>query len=373
MRIAQVAPLIESVPPEGYGGTERVVSYLTEELVREGHEVTLFASGDSRTGARLVPCAPRALRLDDTVVDPIAHEVLEIERVAQMADEFDIIHWHLDYFHVPLSRRLGVPRVTTLHGRLDLPDLQPLYAEFRDEPLVSISNDQRTPLPDVNWVATIHHGMPADELAPRYERGSYLAFLGRISPEKRADRAIEVARRVDMPLKIAAKVDDADRAYFEEHIEPMLEADHVDFIGEIGPADKADFLGHASALLFPIDWAEPFGLVMIEAMACGTPVIAYRSGSVPEVIADGVSGYIVESIDEAVSAVERLDQLTREGCRAEFEERFTVERMARAYVSTYERVIATAGASTSHVPLAVSVADLADSTSTEQLVESQGQ
>ena len=370
MRIAEVAPLIESVPPEGYGGTERVVSYLTEELVREGHEVTLFASGDSTTSARLVPCATRALRLDESVVDPIAHQILEIERVAQMASEFDVIHWHLDYFHIPLSRRLGVPRVTTLHGRLDLPDLQPLYAEFRDEPLVSISNDQRSPLPDVNWVATIYHGMPADELAPRFQPGEYLAFLGRMSPEKRADRAIEVARRVGMPLKIAAKVDDADRDYFEEHIEPMLEADHVDFIGEIGPADKADFLGRARALLFPIDWAEPFGLVMIEAMACGTPVIAYRSGSVPEVIADGVNGFIVETIDETVEAVGRLDELSREGCRAAFEERFTVERMAQAYVSTFERLIGASRGGEPRVPLTVGGADLADSAGTEQFVES---
>ena len=372
MRIAQVAPLIESVPPEGYGGTERVVSYLTEELVREGHEVTLFASGDSVTSARLVPCAPRALRLDDTVVDPIAHQILEIERVAQRADEFDVVHWHLDYFHFPLSRRLGVPRVTTLHGRLDLPDLRPLYAEFNDEPLISISNDQRTPLPNVNWAATIHHGMPADELTPRYEPGDYLVFLGRISPEKRVDRAIEVARRVDMPLKIAAKVDDADRAYFEEHIEPMLEADHVDFIGEIGPAEKADLLGHAMALLFPIDWAEPFGLVMIEAMACGTPVIAYRSGSVPEVITEGVSGFIVETIDEAADAVARLDQLSREGCRAAFEDRFTVDRMARDYVTAYEKVIAGTARANPRVPLAVGGADLADSTDTANVVESQG-
>jgi glycosyltransferase involved in cell wall biosynthesis len=362
MRIAQVAPLIESVPPQAYGGTERVVSYLTEELVREGHEVTLFASGDSETAARLVACAPAALRLDPAVVDPIAHQMLEIERVAAMADEFDVIHWHLDYFHFPLSRRLGVPYLTTLHGRLDLPDLQPLYAEFTDAPLVSISNDQRTALPNVNWVETIHHGMPPDELTPRVEPGQYLAFLGRISPEKRVDRAIEVAHRTGIPLKIAAKVDDMDRDYYEEHIEPMLEHDHVDFIGEIGPADKGDFLGHAHALLFPIDWAEPFGLVMIEAMACGTPVVAYRSGSVPEVITDGVNGFIVETIDEAVDAVGRLHHLSREECRATFEERFTADRMARNYVSVYERLIGERG--NPHVALAVGEAGVADSSPT---------
>ena len=362
MRIAQVAPLIERVPPIGYGGTERVVSYLTEELVLEGHDVTLFASGDSITSARLIPGAPRALRLDEGVVDPIAHQILEIERVADMADEFDVIHWHLDYFHFPLSRRLGVPRLTTLHGRLDMPDLQPLYEEFSDEPLISISNDQRAPLPNANWVETIHHGMPADEMTPRYEEGQYLAFLGRISPEKRVDRAIEVAHQTGIPLKIAAKVDDMDREYFEEHIEPLLEHDHVDFIGEIGPDDKGDFLSHAHALLFPIDWAEPFGLVMIEAMACGTPVVAYRSGSVPEVIADGVNGFIVETIDEAVDAVGRLHDISREQCRATFEERFTVERMGRNYVSAYERLIGKQPGP--RVALAVGDANVADSTPT---------
>jgi glycosyltransferase involved in cell wall biosynthesis len=339
MRIAQVAPLFESVPPRTYGGTERVVSYLTEELVRQGHEVTLFASGDSVTQAELIACAPSALRLDDEVVDQLAHQVVEIEAVAAEAHRFDVIHWHLDYFHFPLSRRMSVPSLTTLHGRLDLPDLQPLYDEFGDMPVVSISNDQRRPLPQANWIATIHHGMPADELRPRYEPGTYLAFLGRISPEKRADRAIEVARRAGLPLRIAAKVDDVDREYFERDIEPMLEADHVDFIGEVGPDAKQEFLGNARALLFPIDWSEPFGLVMIEAMACGTPVIAYRSGSVPEVVTEGVSGFIVEGIDEAVDAVRRLDELSRRDCRRAFEERFTVERMTRDYVAVYQRLI----------------------------------
>ena len=340
MRIAQVAPLIESVPPAGYGGTERVVSNLTEELVREGHEVTLFASGDSTTSARLEGSTPRALRLDETVVDPLAHMTVELEQVAAMADQFDIIHWHLDYFHFPLSRRLGVPQLTTLHGRLDIPDLQPVYHEFRDMPLVSISNDQRSPLPQGRFVGTVHHGLPPDEFTPSYEPGEFLAFLGRISPEKRADRAIEVARRVGMPLRIGAKIDPADQQYFEENIEPLIGHDHVEWVGEVAGQEKADLLRHAAALIFPIDWAEPFGLVMIEAMASGTPAIAYGSGSVPEVIDDGVSGFIVNSIDETVAAVERLGELDRRRVRQAFEERFTVERMTRDYVELYHHLVA---------------------------------
>jgi glycosyltransferase involved in cell wall biosynthesis len=340
MRIAQVAPLVESVPPPGYGGTERVVSYLTEELVKQGHDVTLFASGDSRTSAELVACASQSLRLDDAVIDPLAHQVVQLEAVAAAADRFDIIHWHVDYFHFPMSRRLGVPNVTTLHGRLDLPDLQPVYDEFTEMPVVSISNDQRLPLPQANWAATVHHGMPLDELLPRTEPGDYLAFLGRISPEKRADRAIEVARRARMPLRIAAKIDDQDREYFEREIEPLLGQDHVDFAGEIGPQEKNEFLGHARALLFPIDWNEPFGLAMIEAMACATPVIAYRSGSVPEVIDEGATGFIVEDIEGAAAAVGRLEEVDRAGVRARFERRFDVARMARDYVAVYERLVA---------------------------------
>ena len=353
MRIAQVAPLVESVPPPGYGGTERVVSYLTEELVKEGHDVTLFASGDSRTSAELVACSPRSLRLDEAVEDPFAHQVVQMEAVAAAADRFDVIHWHIDYFHFPLSRRLGVPHVTTLHGRLDLPDLQPIYDEFPDMPLVSISDDQRTPLPQAKWAATVYHGMPLDELLPHEEPAGYLAFLGRISPEKRADRAIEVARRARMPLRIAAKVDDADREYFEEEIEPLLEQDHVDFIGEIGPEEKNEFLGRAKALLFPIDWNEPFGLAMIEAMACATPVIAYRSGSVPEVIDEGVTGFVVDDIDSATAAVGRLDELDRAGVRAGFERRFDVARMARDYLRVYEGLIADATPPTS-APITIS-------------------
>ena len=340
MRIAQVAPLAESVPPTLYGGTERIVSYLTEELVRQGHEVTLYASGDSRTSARLVACVPQALRLDENVIDPIAHGIVELERVYADAHDYDVIHWHVDYLHFPVSRRLEAPGLTTLHGRLDIPDLQSIYAEFTEMPVVSISNDQRGPLPNANWIGTVHHGLPIDELTPSRDGvGDYLAFLGRMSPEKRADRAIEVAHRQKMPIKLAAKVDPADQEYFEREIEPLLDHDRDDFVGEIGGDDKMRLLNHARALLFPIDWAEPFGLVMIEAMACGTPVIAYRSGSVPEVITDGVNGFIVDDIDGAVEAVGRLDELDRAEVRATFEDRFTAERMARDYVRLYEELI----------------------------------
>jgi glycosyltransferase involved in cell wall biosynthesis len=282
MRIAQVAPLFESVPPKYYGGTERVVSYLTEELVCQGHEVTLFASGDSVTKAHLVAACRRSLRLDKHCIDQLSHQVLMLEHVFQRAAEFDIVHFHVDYLHFPLSRREQLTHVTTLHGRLDIPDLVPLYHEFRDMPVVSISNCQREPLPWANWQATIYHGVPADTYQFRAEPGSYLAFLGRISPEKRVDRAIKIARQVQIPLKIAAKVDRVDKDYFEGVVEPLLRDSLIEFVGEIGDGEKDEFLGHAYALLFPIDWPEPFGLAMIEAMACGTPVIAYRSGAVPE-------------------------------------------------------------------------------------------
>jgi glycosyltransferase involved in cell wall biosynthesis len=302
--------------------------------------VTLFASGDSETSARLVASTPRALRLDEDVIDPLAHMVVQLEQVAAQADQFDVIHWHLDYFHFPMSRRLGVPQLTTLHGRLDIADLQPVYEEFRDMPLVSISDDQRLPLPQGRWVGTVHHGLRPDEFEPSFEPGEYLAFLGRISPEKRADRAIEVARRVGMPLRIGAKIDEADQVYFEENIEPLLGPDHVEWVGEVAGKDKENLLRHAAALVFPIDWAEPFGLVMIEAMACGTPVVAYGSGSVPEVVDHGVSGFIVDSIDESVSAIERLGELDRRTVRAQFDERFTAERMTREYVDLYRRLVA---------------------------------
>jgi glycosyltransferase involved in cell wall biosynthesis len=337
MRIAQVAPLAESVPPRFYGGTERVVSYLTEELVRLGHDVTLFASGDSRTSARLVPCCPTALRMNPQVIDCMPHTVVMLDEVRRRADEFDVIHFHADYFHFPLFRDISSRTVTTLHGRLDLPDLLPLFRAFPSAPLVSISDDQRRPLPPVNWTGTVPHGLPRDLLPfePRPGEG-YLAFLGRISPEKRPDHAIEIAARVGMKLKIAAKIDAVDKAYWDDKIAPLI-ARHrnVEFIGEISEQQKGSFLGNASALLFPIDWPEPFGLVMIEAMACGTPVIAFRSGSVPEVLEDGVSGFIVKDIDGAVKAAGRLGELDRAGVRAAFERRFTSERMAKDYVALY--------------------------------------
>ena len=340
MRIAQVAPLYESVPPKYYGGTERVVSYLTEELVRQGHEVTLFASGDSETKAHLVAACRTSLRLDKQCQNQMAHHFVMLERLFQRADEFDIIHFHIDYLHFPLSRRELIMHVTTLHGRLDIPDLVPLYQEFHDMPVISISNAQREPLPWANWQATVHHGLPVDMYRFRYKPGNYLAFLGRISPEKRVDRAIEIARRVGMPLKIAAKVDRVDKDYFESVITPLLRNPLVEFVGEIGDGEKDEFLGNAYALLFPIDWPEPFGLVMIEAMACGTPVIAYRSGAVPEVMEQGHTGFIVHGLEDAVEAVQRVAQLSRKRCREAFERRFTATRMAHDYVQQFERLIA---------------------------------
>ncbi len=339
MRIAQVAPLFESVPPKYYGGTERVVSYLTEELVCQGHEVTLFASGDSVTKAHLVAACRRSLRLDKHCIDQLSHQVLMLEHVFQRAAEFDIVHFHVDYLHFPLSRREQLTHVTTLHGRLDIPDLVPLYHEFRDMPVVSISNCQREPLPWANWQATIYHGVPADTYQFRAEPGSYLAFLGRISPEKRVDRAIKIARQVQIPLKIAAKVDRVDKDYFEAVVEPLLRDSLIEFVGEIGDGEKDEFLGHAYALLFPIDWPEPFGLAMIEAMACGTPVIAYRSGAVPEVMEEGYTGFIVEGLEDAVEAVRRVPELSRKRCREIFYQRFTAARMAHDYVQLYERLI----------------------------------
>jgi glycosyltransferase involved in cell wall biosynthesis len=339
MRIAQVAPLYESVPPKYYGGTERVVSYLTEELVRQGHDVTLFASGDSETKARLVPVCRRSLRLDKDCQNQMAHHFVMLERLFERADEFDIVHFHVDYLHFPLSRRELITQVTTLHGRLDIPDLVPLYQEFRDMPVISISNGQREPLPWASWQATVYHGLPADMYRFREKPGDYLAFLGRVSPEKRLDRAIKISRRVGMPLKIAAKVDPVDKDYFESVIAPLLRGGLVEFVGEIGEREKDEFLGNAYALLFPIDWPEPFGLVMIEAMACGTPVIAYRGGAVTEVIDQGHTGFVVEGLDDAVEAVRRVPQLSRKRCREIFEERFTATRMSHDYVHIFERLI----------------------------------
>ncbi len=338
MKIAQVAPLHESVPPGLYGGTERVVSYLTEELVRQGHDVTLFASGDSVTRAKLEAVCPRSLRLDPTCVDPLARHLLLLERVFQKSRGFDILHFHVDYLHFPLSRRLGIPSLTTLHGRLDLPDLAPLYREFADIPVVSVSEAQRRPLPVAAWRGTVHHGIPPDSYRMREGTGGYLAFLGRISPEKRVDRAIEIARRSGRRLRIAAKVDRADAAYYEKEIRPLLGDPHIRFVGEIGEADKNVFLGDASALLFPIDWPEPFGLVLIEAMACGTPVIAFRGGAVEEIVEDGVTGFVVSSVAEAVAAVPAAERLDRRRCREAFESRFTASRMAREYLKIYEQV-----------------------------------
>ncbi|MDA8095214.1 MAG: glycosyltransferase family 4 protein [Betaproteobacteria bacterium] len=339
MRIAQIAPLYESIPPKLYGGTERVVSYLTEALVKLGHEVTLFASGDSQTRARLRPGTPRAIRLDPQAWDPFAPHVLMLQQVCNERDNFDVLHFHIDYLHFPLSRAMGWPGLTTLHGRLDLPELVPLYREFTDMPLVSISNAQRTPLSWANWQATIYHGLPLDLYTPQAERGHYLAFLGRISPEKGIDRAIEIAQRAGVPLKIAAKVDRVDRDYFEEKIKPLLAQPGIEYIGELGERDKDRFLGQALALLFPIDWPEPFGLAVIEANACGTPVVAFRRGSIPEIIENGVSGFVVDNAEEAVVAVEQASSLDRRACRTVFEQRFAVERMAREYVAVYERLL----------------------------------
>ena len=339
MRIAQVSPLYERVPPQYYGGTERVVAFLTDALVELGHDVTLFATADSRTAATLVPCAPGALRL---IADPLAahvHHLLQLERVLQQASQFDIVHWHVDAIHYPWSRRARVPSLTTLHGRLDLAPLTSLYREYRELPVVSISDAQRGPLPEANWAATVHHGLPRSPLAFGAGQGGYLAFIGRISPEKRVDRAIAVARALDIPLKIAAKVDPADEAYFRSDIKPLLDQPGVEFIGEIGEADKARLLGDAMALLFPIDWPEPFGLVMIEALACGTPIVAYPHGAVPEIIDHGVTGFIVNSIDAAIDAVRRVPGLSRVACRHAFEQRFTAKRMASSYVDVYRAVI----------------------------------
>ena len=341
MRIAQISPLIESVPPRLYGGTERIVSYLTEELVQMGHEVTLFASGDSTTAAELCGCTPQALRLDAQVKDIIPYYMLMLDRVRRQANEFDVLHFHIDQFHFPLFASMASRTVTTLHGRQDLPDLKPLYAGFPEMPLVSISDDQRRPIADANFAATVYHGLPSHLLKPNFNpSGNYLAFLGRISPEKRPDRAIRIARAAGIPLKIAAKVDKADEAYFREMIAPLLEqGGGVEFVGEINERQKGPFLANALALLFPIDWPEPFGLVMIEAMACGTPILAFRNGSVPEIVEDGVTGCIVDSEEEAVKVLPSLLSLNRRSVRRRFEERFSASRMAKSYLAVYRSMI----------------------------------
>jgi glycosyltransferase involved in cell wall biosynthesis len=340
MKIAQISPLMESVPPRLYGGTERIVSYLTDELVRLGHEVTLFASADSVTAARLVGCASVALRLEGNVRDPIPYYMLMLDRVRELAEEFDVLHFHIDQFHFPLFHQMADRTLTTLHGRQDLPDLKPLYIGFGDMPLVSISNAQRRPIPKANFVGTVHHGIPTNLYTPIYNsRGGYVAFIGRISPEKRPDRAIRIARTLGIPLKIAAKVDKADEAYFHETIAPLLSDQGVEFIGEINERSKTEFLGEAQALLFPIDWPEPFGLVMIEAMACGTPVLAFRHGSVSEIVDQGLTGAVVDTMDEAVRMLPRVIALDRRAVRRRFEQRFSSERMATDYVAVYRSLL----------------------------------
>ena len=341
MRIAQVAPLYESVPPKLYGGTERVVSYLTEELVRQGHQVTLFASGDSLTEAKLVPVCKQSLRLAPGCVDPLAHHVMLVERVLDEKNNFDLIHFHIDYLHYPRSRSADVATLTTLHGRLDIPDLVPLYRRFRDVAVVSISESQREPLPWLNWQATVYHGLPVESLEFRPTPGKYLAFLGRISPEKGLDVAIAIARQAGVELKIAAKIDRVDQAYFDTVIKPLLDGPGVEFVGEIGHADKSEFLGGAMALLTPVQWPEPFGLVMIEAMACGTPVIGFPRGSVPEIVEDGVSGFIVRGVQEAARVVKAVPALSRRRCREYFERRFSATRMCEDYLTVYDRLLDT--------------------------------
>jgi len=339
MRIAQIAPLFEAVPPKLYGGTERVVYALTEELVAMGHDVTLFASGDSITSAKLDAIWPRALRLDPTIKDWVSTYFRMLELVYRRAHEFDILHFHIDYFPSSLFSRQPTPFLTTIHGRLDLPEFGEVYRLFPDVPLVSISNNQRKPLPDLGWVATVLHGMPANLLTPQPVAQEYFAFLGRISPEKGIESAIRIATRCGVKLKVAAKVDNADREYYETSVKPLLTNDNVEFIGEINDQQKPAFLSGAKALLFPIDWPEPFGLVMIEAMACGCPVIARRRGSVPEVMDDGVTGFIFETEDEAVAALGKLGTIDRAGVRRQFEKRWTARRMAQDYLDIYERLI----------------------------------
>jgi glycosyltransferase involved in cell wall biosynthesis len=342
MHIAQVAPLTEAIPPKLYGGTERVVHWLTEELVALGHDVTLFASGDSCTSAKLESIWPRALRLDGSIRDPNALHMAMLEQVRRRAGEFDFLHFHLDYYPFSLFSRQQTPFVTTLHGRLDLPEHQPMFDTFSSAPVVSISNSQRRPVPQAHWVRTIHHGLPQELLSPRPVEPSYLAFLGRIAPEKRVDIAIHVAEHVGMPLKIAAKIDRADRDYYEEEIRHLIGRPHVEYIGEISDSEKSDFLSGATALLVPIDWPEPFGLVIIEAMACGTPVIAFNRGSVPELIEEGVTGFIVEDEAGMIGAVDRIAHLSRSVVRQRFEERFTARRMALDYLSAYRGLMETA-------------------------------
>ena len=338
LRIAQIAPLIESVPPKFYGGTERVVAYLTNALVKLGHEVTLFASGDSVTKARLVSVTPTALRLSDCV-DQMAGNILQLQEVMDRSHEFDLLHFHTDYLHFPVTRLSKNKTLTTLHGRLDISELKPLYKKFTDIPVISISNSQRRPLPMANWVGTVYHGLPEDLYQPGNGEGDYVVFLGRFSPEKRADRAIEIARRAGLKIKVAAKVDKADEKYFEKEIRHLLNQPHVEYLQEIGETEKGPLLANAKALLFPIDWPEPFGMVLIEAMACGTPVIAYNHGSVPEIIEHGKTGFIVDSIEKATEALQHIHLISRSACRETFERKYSDIVMAKNYVHLYEKSV----------------------------------
>lgn len=337
LKIAQIAPLYESVPPKLYGGTERVVAYLTDELVDMGYDVTLFASGDSITKASLVPITPHALRLHDCN-DAIAWHIVQLGQVIERAHEFDLLHFHTDYLHFPYTQGKNIATLTTLHGRLDIPELKPVYQQFSDIPVVSISNAQRIPLPMANWTGTVYHGLPPGLLKQGKGDGNYVAFLGRVSPEKRLDRAIEIARLAGMNIKIAAKIDKADQPYYEKKIRKLLKQPHVEFLGEIGEEQKEELLGNAAALLFPIDWPEPFGMVMIESLACGTPVIAWNCGSVPEILTNGQSGFIVESIPQAVKALKNINSISRDNCRAIFERRFSARAMATHYIELYEKM-----------------------------------
>jgi glycosyltransferase involved in cell wall biosynthesis len=338
LKIAQIAPLVESVPPKFYGGTERVVAYLTNALIKLGHDVTLFASGDSITKAKLVSVIPKSLRLSNCV-DQIASHVLQLQEVMDRADEFNILHFHTDYLHFPLLRSCYTKALTTLHGRLDMPELKPLYKKFKDVPVVSISNAQRRPLPMANWVNTVYHGLPEDLYEYGKGEGDYVVFLGRFSPEKRADRAIEIARRAGIKIKVAAKVDKADERYFEKEIHHLLDQPHVEYLKEVGEAEKGPLLANAKALLFPIDWPEPFGMVLIEAMACGTPIIAWNHGSVSEIVEHGKTGFIVDSIEKATEALQNIHLISRSDCRATFEKRFSDIVMAGNYVQLYEKLL----------------------------------
>lgn len=339
MKIAQVSPLFESVPPKAYGGTERVISYLTEELVRQGHEVTLFAAGDSTTSATLTAAVPQSIRQDTGRQAWLAYHSIQMDLVRSMADTFDVIHFHTDYLHFPLARTLRTPHLTTVHGRQDLPELVPLYRHFNEIPLVSISDSQRSPVPWANWCDTVHHGLPTDLYGLRSAPGKYFVFIGRVSREKRVDRAIDIARRCGVPLYIGAKIDDIDKPYFDEHVKPLFNDPLVTYLGEVGDQAKRELLEHACALLFPIDWPEPFGLVLIESLACGTPVVAYGHGAIPEIMEDGVTGFVVTNQDEAVRAAQNIDSIDRTRCREVFERRFTVARMAQDYLRIYQRLL----------------------------------